>query len=317
MNLVDLALVLALLFFSYSGFGKSLYLEILELTSFLLAFFLSLRFYNLAATVLKTQLSLPHSFANVLGFIIVWYLVEIAFFIFLRVLQKKLPRPGSFPGERYLSIIPSLLRGVIFVSVILVLIGTFPVQPTIKNEVKNSKIGSLLLSQTYRLEGPLKNVFGGVAQDTLTFLTVQPKTSQRVNLGFKTSRFNFDERLESSMIDLVNKERIKNELPPLSFDPELREVARGHSGDMFKKGYFAHISPDGNDLGDRAKAGGVDFLVIGENLAFAPTLELAHNGLMNSPGHRANILSPDYNKIGVGAALSEDFGIMFTQVFKN
>lgn len=57
--------------------------------------------------------------------------------------------------------------------------------------------------------------------------------------------------------------------------------------------------------------------MVGENLAFAPNLELAHQGLMNSPGHRANILSSDYYKIGIGIAQSEDYGLMITQVFSN
>jgi uncharacterized protein YkwD len=58
-------------------------------------------------------------------------------------------------------------------------------------------------------------------------------------------------------------------------------------------------------------------LVIGENLAYAPNLELAHTGLMNSEGHRANILSPDFNKVGIGIEDGGVYGLMVTQVFSN
>lgn len=148
-------------------------------------------------------------------------------------------------------------------------------------------------------------------------MTIQPKTSENIRLGFSTVNLFFDEKLEFSMIDLVNKERIKQGLAPLSFDVKLREVARAHSADMFKRGYFSHFTPEGYDLAFRVKAVGIDFMVIGENLAYAPSLELAHNGLMNSSGHRANILSTDYHRIGVGAANSSEYGIMFTQNFGN
>lgn len=316
-NWVDISIIIALSVFAFAGFGKPLVFELFELASFLLAFFFSLRFYNLAATQLKDAFSLPHSFANVLGFIAVWYLIEIIFFLWVRLFSWKLPSVGNVPGERVLSMLPALLRGFVFIAVVLVLIGTFPIQPKIKNEVVNSKIGSFILARTYQLEGPLKNVFGGVAQDTLTFLTIQPKTSEKVNLGFRNGRFNFDERTEFAMVDLVNKERIKEGLSPLSFNTSLREVARGHSADMFKRGYFSHHTPEGYDLAYRVKTADIIFLVIGENLAYAPTLELAHRGLMNSPGHRANILSEDYHQVGIGVASSEDYGLMITQVFKN
>jgi uncharacterized protein YkwD len=103
----------------------------------------------------------------------------------------------------------------------------------------------------------------------------------------------------------------------LEFDANLRKVARGHSEDMFKRGYFSHYSPEGDSVADRAEEQNIDFLVIGENLAFAPNLELAHRGLMNSEGHRANILSKDYGKIGIGVLDGGVYGKMFTQVFSN
>lgn len=317
MNWIDLAIIIILVFFAFEGFGKSLFFELFELGSFLLAFFFSLRFYNLLALQLKDLFSLPHSFANVLGFIAVWYIVEIAIFLGAKFFLRGRKEVIRVPGEKILSTIPAFLRGMILVSIILILVGTFPIQPKVKSEVESSVVGAWILAQTYQIEAPLKNVFGGVAQDTLTFLTIQPQTSEKVNLGFQTSNFYFDEKLEFAMIDLVNKERVKQGEAPLSYDAKLRDVARGHSADMFRRGYFSHLTPEGNDLSYRAKVGGVDFLIIGENLAYAPSLDLAHKGLMNSPGHRANILSGDYHHIGVGVANGGAYGIMFTQNFRD
>ncbi len=316
-NWVDLAIIAVLLFFAFEGFGRSLLSELFDLISFILALVLSLQFYNLASRQLENFFSLPHSFANVLGFIIAWFVIETVLLFVSRLILPKVQKHFKVPGEKYLGIVPSLLRGLIFIAIFLVLLATFPVQPRVKKAVNQSRLGSFILAKTYQLETPLKSVFGGFANDTLTFLTVKPQSNERIDVGFKTDKFSYDEAMEFAMIDLVNKERVTRGLVPLKYNPYLREVGRMHSADMFKRGYFSHYSPEGKSVADRAEAQGVDYLVIGENLAFAPNLELAHSGLMNSEGHRANILSPDYHQIGVGAAVSDEYGVMFTQVFRN
>ncbi len=316
LNWVDLVIILALVFFALEAYGNSFLAEILDLVSFILALIFSFRYYNLLAKFFETNFQLPHSFSLVIGFMAVWFLTEIIFFLLVRKVLPRLPKL-KIPASEYLSTITGLFRAAIFISLILVLIATFPVQPTLKRDVQSSRMGSFLLKQAYGLEQPIKQVFGGVAQDSLTFLTIKPKTNERVNLGFQTNQLTVDEESENAMVSLVNKERSSRGLKPLVLDVKLREVARFHAKDMFERGYFAHFSPEGESVTDRAEKFGVSYLVIGENLAYAPSLELAHQGLMNSEGHRANILSPDFGKIGIGVMDGGIYGKMFTQVFTN
>ena len=86
---------------------------------------------------------------------------------------------------------------------------------------------------------------------------------------------------------------------------------------MFARGYFAHDTPEGRSPFDRMHEGGVSFQTAGENLALAPTLQVAHNGLMNSPGHRANILGRDFGRVGIGILDGGMRGLMVTQNFRN
>jgi uncharacterized protein YkwD len=65
------------------------------------------------------------------------------------------------------------------------------------------------------------------------------------------------------------------------------------------------------------KDAGVEYRTAGENLALAPTLHIAHNGLMNSPGHRANILHPQFGRVGIGIMDGGLRGLMVTQNFRN
>lgn len=316
LNWIDLVIIFLILFFIIEAIGRSFLLEVLDLVSFILALILSFRFYNDVSKIFESQFQLPHGLSLVIGFMASWFITEIIFYFLARAILPKI-HLFKIPYSKFLSIIPAILRSLIFISIILVLIATFPVQPNIKKAVNDSKIGSVLLSKAYKLEQPIKQVFGGLSQESLTFLTIKPKTNEKVNLGFQTKEFKVDPATEESMIVLVNKERTSRGLNALIFDEKLRETGRMHSKDMFERGYFAHYSPEGESVADRASKQGADFLVIGENLAFAPNLELAHNGLMNSEGHRANILSSDFGKIGIGVIDGGIYGKMFTQVFTN
>jgi uncharacterized protein YkwD len=61
----------------------------------------------------------------------------------------------------------------------------------------------------------------------------------------------------------------------------------------------------------------VRFRIAGENLALAQTLQMAHTGLMNSPGHRANILRPQFGRVGIGIMDGGKRGLMVSQEFRN
>mgnify|MGYP001573402565 CR=1 FL=1 len=316
MNWVDLVIIITLVFFAWEAYGRPLVAELLDLLSFLVAFFLSFRLYNLTGSFFEKNFSIPHGFSQALGFMSSWFLAEIFFYILVNIFLSKITK-FKFRGEGFISIIPAMVRSLIFMAMALVFIGSFPIQPTIKRAVNESKLGSLILTHSYQLEQPIKSVFGGLTNDSLSFLTIKPKTNEKINLGFQTAEFSPDLATEDEMIVLVNKERASRGFKALTFDSKLREVARGHSTDMFKRGYFSHYSPEGESVADRVQKAGAEFLVIGENLAFAPSLGLAHQGLMNSEGHRANILSEDFNKIGIGVMDGGIYGRMFTQVFSD
>ncbi len=304
--------------FALQGIGRSFISETLDFLFFAIAFFLSLNFYNLGSTFLENVFKINHAFSSVIGFFLVWVIVEMGLSLLTGLVLKRIPHLAEIDQKfRGLSILPALLRGLVSVAIILVLVATFPIQPGIKAAVDSSYLGPKILSSSLSLEGPLKNIFGGFSNDTLRFLTIEPQTNESINLGFQTANFRVRPDLEQQMIGLVNQERTSRGIPALSYNPRLQGIAREHSQDMFERGYFSHYSPEGKTVADRAEAAGIDYQVIGENLAYAPTLALAHQGLMNSPGHRANILSTDYHQIGIGIMDGGVYGLMITQDFSN
>lgn len=120
---------------------------------------------------------------------------------------------------------------------------------------------------------------------------------------------------EQEFADLINHERTSRGLNALDVDPVLVAAARAHSAEMCALNYFDHTSPTAGATTpmDRylktLRAGGGNmpsYLLVGENIYYCSELtdkynvEFAHQALMNSPGHRRNILDPRFQHIGVG-----------------
>ena len=117
------------------------------------------------------------------------------------------------------------------------------------------------------------------------------------------------------MIDLVNEARAKAGLRPLAADAELSRTARLKSADMVAGNYFSHQSPTYGSPFDMMKRFGIRYRKAGENIACNRSAEAAHRALMNSSGHRANLLSGQFTHIGIGIVDGGPCGQMFTQHF--
>ncbi len=120
---------------------------------------------------------------------------------------------------------------------------------------------------------------------------------------------------EQEMLKLVNEARAQNNVSPLKIDMELSNVARIKSQDMIDNNYFSHNSPTYGSPFDMMKDFGIQYVRAGENIAGNQNAQKAHDALMNSPGHRKNILSADFTHIGLGIKKGGSYGNMYTQMF--
>lgn len=316
-NYVDLIILTVLALYVVEGVQRGFWAQVADLASFLGSLFIALRGYHVGARLLVDNFSLPNSFANALGFILVAFLAQtvLSFLVYEKVLPQL---PGKlFRGSwtRIVAILPAALDASILIAVVLTLIVSLPISPRVKADVVNSKIGGFYIAQTNRVERQLADIFGEAVHETLNFLTVKPQSGERVNIPYKPQRLTVDEVSEGRMLELVNAERVKVGAKLLMVDSAIVVVARAHSRDMWERNYFSHVNPDGRGPFDRMKVGGVSFAVAGENIALAPTVGFAHNGLMNSSGHRRNILDPQFGRIGIGVIDGGIYGKMFTQNF--
>lgn len=118
----------------------------------------------------------------------------------------------------------------------------------------------------------------------------------------------------AKMVSLVNQERAKHGLKPLTVHAGLTELAQVKSLDMLNNNYFSHTSPTYGSFANMVYNHGISFRSVGENLAQARSTTHAHGLLMASEGHRNNILNPNFTHIGIGV-VQGPYGVYVTQLF--
>jgi uncharacterized protein YkwD len=124
---------------------------------------------------------------------------------------------------------------------------------------------------------------------------------------------------EQAMVSAINAERARAGLGPLAYDSGLGRIARIRSKQMVDQGYFSHVDPYGYHMYTELLSWfGYGYAYAGENLAmnnYPDSVGQAMTALMNSPSHRANILGPNYRRIGVGEMVTADGRHFFTMIF--
>lgn len=120
---------------------------------------------------------------------------------------------------------------------------------------------------------------------------------------------------EEKLLNLLNIDRIANGLAPLKADPELSRIARMKSEDMRDNNYFAHESPTWGNARQMLTTLGYRFSGAGENIAHHATVDKAQAAFMTSAGHRRNILSTAWTKVGIGVCYDRNGFIYATQIF--
>jgi len=126
--------------------------------------------------------------------------------------------------------------------------------------------------------------------------------------------------IEKRAFEQTNLMRVQNGLPPFVWDSDICRMARIHSESMSRQSYFAHVTPEGLGLRDRAREAGIlRYAVLGENIAYNQGYEdpgaFAVRKWMDSTKHRANILSPEFRAMAIGSFVAPDGSVYLTQTF--
>ena len=320
LNTVDVVLVLVLVLYALDGIRRGFIAGALGLVGIVATVAVALRGYRPAAAFIAARWPMvPALAASLGGFLAVLVLALIVFAIISRLVLLAL-RPFRLllgplvPIEHALGVIPGLIQGMLVSALILTPLSVFPIAPPVAEAIDHSTLARLVTQRTAALLPRLESFAGEVASEDMRSRSHIVEADAEIHIP-PQAELRPDPQAEAEMLVLLNAERIKAGRSSLVADERLRQVARQHSEEMFRLGYFSHESPKLGSPLDRITAAGIFVLGSGENLAYAPTVETAHQGLMASPGHRANILEPEFRRIGIGVISAGFYGRMFTQNF--
>lgn len=318
-NWIDLVIILIILVEVLLGLRVGFLRGVLDLAMVAAGLLAGAAGYRMVADPLGRFLHVEGTAANVLAFVLVVFVVQGVLSLLVGMpLRAALVAIRTLPPARWLDallgIAPGAGKGVLLASLLVVTASVLPVGSRVNTAFEESRLGQALLSRATMVTYRVQDLIG---LDIADFTTeVEPDIE-----ASRTLPFTIDDGLavsqddEQEMLRLVNQERERHGLAPLTLDPLLQSAARGHSQEMFELGYFGHDSPVSGSPSDRLDTIGAQYMVTGENLAYAPDVDVAHEGLMDSTGHRANILSSDFRWIGIGVIESPSHGKMFTQEF--
>jgi len=222
--------------------------------------------------------------------------------------------------DRLAGLVPGALAGSLIAALVLAPLAVAAPDLALAGPLRETRVAATLLEWDARfLQTAQVRPLLQAAADILTLPSVSAQHEEARDLPFRVGADELtpDPEAEAQLLALVNGEREAAGLPALAFDEALVPIGRAHAVEMFEQGYFAHESPTNGDPFDRLAAANITYLVAGENLAFAPDLLTAHRGLMNSPGHRANILSPAFGRAGMAVIRSRYHGLMIVQMFRD
>jgi uncharacterized protein YkwD len=316
MNYIDILLIITLLVPMYAAVQKGFLGSTADLVCWLGSLVLAFSANDLLSSLLEklvgSEVVWARPFAFIFSAILFKFMLD---WIAVQLLHLIPSYVHTSTLNRLFGVLPGLVNGLLWAAFLATLLLLLPLNSMIPSHVQSSAIAGPLASEIGWLGQKFTSVFSGGQH----FIKHPPhvEAEETIKLPFKVPDSKPDAKLEAEMLVLLNKERRLMGLQALEADLEMRVVARRHSADMFARGYFSHHSPEALDPFDRMAKENVSFLTAGENLALAQSLAIAHEGLMKSPGHRANILNGTFGRVGIGIQNGGFYGLMITQNFRN
>ena len=278
-NYIDLIIILVLVYFATEAWRHGFWVILADFISFLGSILISLSFYKYASLFLRSNFSLSNSVSNALGFLATAIITEgVLGFILAKFLHKVPEKLREHTLLKIAAMIPGVGEGLILIAFILTLAVAFPIRSSIKSDIVRSRLGGVILAKTVVVERSVNEIFGGVIEDSLTYLTVKPGSRESISVPTQSNSLKTDTEGAREMFSLINKERNKLGIPELTWNEKIVGISQSYATYMWENHYFGHVSLDGEDVGNRLKEAKISYSVAGENLALAPTVNSAHNG---------------------------------------
>lgn len=319
MNFIDYIIIALLVIALIRGYTRGAIVLILDILSFILSIVGAFYLTAPLSPIIDRLINVPDQLVRTVAFGVAFLTTQVVLSIFNWLILRLTVTIEHNLANRVFGLLISLFYTLVLVGVILIILESVPINKRYRAALEESRLSATTRQLVAPLRLPIDRALQTAIQEVAKVITINPDPSsaERRLLHINPKRLEINQSAEQQLLALVNEERQKQGRRSLTIDQDLTEVARAHARDMWQRQYFSHVNPDGQDPFDRLKAANVQFITAGENLALAPTVGLAHEGLMNSEGHRANILEESFGRIGIGVVEGAPFGEMVVQVFSD
>jgi len=301
------------------GFAK----ELMDLVGLIVGLALAFRLSGPLGALIQETFGTSDLVSKLIGGIVVFLLLGVAAAVVAHFLQKFFTLPGLVMSNRLLGGALASLWAVFVAMLVLSLLVVLPLPSSFGDHLEESNVARYLTNP----DTPAQTVFHAVAGDKVLEALLNLKDlvgreelileeGQTLEIpAAKEGELSDDAKAAAQIFDLVNRARLDGGLDPLAWSDPLAGIAQAYAYEMYEGGFFGHESEVTGTVADRIEAAGIPYRVVGENLALAATAKSAHAGLMDSPGHRANILREGFTKVGIGV-VNGPLGLMVVEVFQ-
>ena len=320
--MLDVLLIGFFVFLMVRGWYRGFVRESMDLVGLLLGTVLAFRFGPAVGVVIEAMAGTSSDTSRFAGGFVVFLAVGIGAAVATRAIERKARLPGLNLINRAGGAGLAMAWGVFLATIVLTLGVVLPTPAAVTDTLEGSAIARSLTDPN----GAPQQAFNGLAGDRI----VEALMNLRDVVGERRVIIEGAETIELpaadpgdleagpgdavAIFEALNRSRLDAGLDPLAWSPALADVGKAHAEEMYLQGYFSHLSPFTGTVGDRLLDADITYRFAGENLALAASAEEVHDGLMESPGHRANIESPDFNRVGIGVVRGP-LGLMTVQVF--
>jgi len=320
--LVDVLALLLLAYLLLRGWTRGFIREAFDLAALIIGTVLAFRLAPVVGSAFTGFFGWSEAIARLIGGTIVFFGVGLGGALLTRLIERRFAMPGLNRVNRAGGAGLAAAWGLFVATLILTIGVVLPMPPAVAGYLDDSVVSRTLTNPA----GIPQEVFNDLAGDRIVEALVNLRDlvgDRRVVIGpgdvleippADLEDLRADPAAAREIFERVNRAREAAGLGPLQWRDDLAVVAAGHAREMYLGGYFAHESPERGTVGDRLRAASIDYSIAGENLALAATPDEVHDGLMESPGHRANILGEDFEEVGI-AVVRGPLGLMTVQVF--
>lgn len=304
------------------GWLRGLIRELFDLAGLIVGLAVSFRLSGPLGDFLSEAFGVTPEWARIGSGVALFVIVGVVMAVAAGALTKVMRLPGLNLANRVFGAGLAAAWGILLIVLLSTLLRALPMPPAVDEAMDESVVitnlagpDGIATTAFDRLVGDEVLTALGDLEEALGRRRVLLEGDERVEFASTPAdELEVDENAAQVIFELLNETRASAGVAPLAWSDGLAEVALDHAREMYTLGYISHLSPVTGRVDDRLAAAGIRLSTVGENLALASSARAVHEGLVSSPGHRANMVNPAFDRVGI-AAVHGPLGVMVVEVF--